>query len=96
MNDAATCVNVAGLTTSTVFAPVCNLVASQQQRAQQRKRGSIRGWLDTCELVAAEVQLLQHGLMCLQRRKPKLEKALTGVRKVPRSSAPGFRFPTTP
>ena len=48
-----------------VFTPVRDLVACQQQRAQQRERCSIRRWLDTRELVAAEMQLLQHGLMRL-------------------------------
>ena len=49
-----------------LFAPVCDFVASQQERAQQRECGIIGRRLYKCELVAAEVQLLQHRLMPLQ------------------------------
>ena len=49
-----------------LFAPVCDFVASQQQHAQQRERGIVGRRLYKRELVAAEVQLLQHRLMPLQ------------------------------
>ena len=49
-----------------LFAPVSDFVASQQERAQQRERGIVRWRLYKRELVAAEVQLLQHRLVPLQ------------------------------